>query len=92
MSFFDYLDTNTELATVCNNAMTAMSATAMDAWSLRTTTPALSAPWMSAEATASYTPHPHAEVDHSRLGLGLCAAHPRQYSPRDVRRWKAFAT
>ena len=31
MSFFDYLDTNTELATVCNNAMTAMSATAMDA-------------------------------------------------------------
>jgi hypothetical protein len=31
MSFFDYLDTNTELATVCNNTMTAMSATAMDA-------------------------------------------------------------
>lgn len=31
MSFFDYLDTNTELATVCNNAMTAMIAMASDA-------------------------------------------------------------
>ena len=55
---FEYLDTNTQLATVCNNAMTAMGATAMDAhWSLRTTTPTLSGPWMSAEATARYTPH-----------------------------------
>src|SRR4051794_27397084 len=62
---FDYLDTNTELTTVCNNAVTATAQRPWTRWSLPTTTSTLSAPWMSAEATASYRPHPHAEVDHS---------------------------